>query len=74
MAEDTLRKNSGSFNRKQMWMALPEKLPYRNFCLIVDYLISTNKITTDRRGTLVWIWNPKGVAKYRKRKDLEWRG
>jgi len=70
MVEEAIRGDMGSHNRKQMWKVLPEKIAYKKFCLIVDYLLCTNKIAADRNGTLVWVWNPKMVAKYRKRKDL----
>lgn len=73
MAEDALKENSGTFTRRQMWKHLPKKIAYKKFCLIVDYFIATNKITVDRRGGIVWIWDPKLLNKYLSRKNLMWK-
>ena len=68
--EKTSKENSGSFTRRQLWKHMPKKIAYGKFCTVIDYLLSTNKITTDRKGSIVWIWNPALVKKYLARKDL----
>lgn len=73
MVEDAIRESSGGFTRKQLWKHLTKKIAYKKFCLIVDYFLATNKITADRKGKIVWIWDPKLVKKYLSRKDLMWK-
>jgi hypothetical protein len=73
MVEDFIRENSGEFKKKALWQNLSRKMIYQTFCVIFDYLLESGKIAQDRVGNVVWIWNPKLVAKYLARPDLSWR-
>lgn len=73
MVEEFIRENSGEYKKKSLWENLPKKMMYQTFCVILDYLSYSGKIAVDREGKIGWIWDPEGVKKYLKRKDLSWR-
>ena len=73
MVEKIIFDTSGEFNKTQLWGRLPKKMMYQTFSVIIDYLLYSGKIAADREGKICWIWNPKLVQKYLKRKDLEWK-
>lgn len=49
--------------KTELWRALPKKVMYQTFSLIIDYLEDSGKILTDKDGRIVWIWNPELVRK-----------
>jgi len=71
MVEDFIEQNSGEYNQIDLFRNLPKKMMWRTFKIILAYLISLNKIVINKDGTITWIWNPKLVEKYLKRKDLD---
>ncbi len=73
MVEKLIFDTSGEFTKKQIWDRLPKKMMYQTFSVIIDYLIYSGKIAVDNKGKIAWIYDPKGVAKYLKRKDLFWK-
>jgi hypothetical protein len=52
--------------KTELWKALPKKMMYQTFCLIIDYLESSGKIMIDKDGRLVWTWNPAMMKKIQK--------
>ena len=74
MVEDFIREHSGEFKKKSLWENLPRKMMYQTFCVIIDYLLDSNKIAVDKEGTIAWIWNPELVKKYLSNKHLHWKG
>ena len=73
MVESFIKETSGEFKKHSLWTHLPKKMMYQTFCVIFDYLLSTGRIALDREGHVAWIWDPAGVKKLLKRKDLLWR-
>lgn len=73
MVEKLIYDYSGEYKRKQLWSILPKKMMYQTFVVILDYLLYSGKIAVDAEGKIGWIWNPEGVERYLKRKDLFWR-
>jgi len=71
MVEDFIEGHSGEFNLGEIFRTLPKKMLWRTFKIIMAYLENQNKIIINKDGTVTWIWNPKIVEKYLKRKDLE---
>ncbi|MBI2232861.1 MAG: hypothetical protein HYU56_02990 [Candidatus Aenigmarchaeota archaeon] len=63
MVEETIRKLEYYPTKTELWKALPKKVMYQTFCMIIDYLVSLNKIIIDKDGQIVWIWNPELVKK-----------
>lgn len=70
MVEEFVKEHSGEFKKRPLWERLPKKVMYQTYCLIVDYLMDSNKIAIDKEKKLAWIWDPSGVKKYLARRDL----
>ena len=70
MVEEFIKERSGEFKKRKLWEHLPKKMMYQTFCVIFDYLLESNKMAVDAEGKVGWIWDPDGVKKYLKRKDL----
>jgi len=49
--------------KTELWKALPKKMMYQTFCLIIDYLDQSGKIMIDKDSRLVWTWNPRMIKK-----------
>lgn len=73
MVEKLIYDTSGTYTKKQLWDRLPKKMMYQTFSVIIDYLLYSGRIAVDKEGKLAWIWDPKGVEKYLKKKHLIWR-
>ena len=67
MVEETIKKLDFYPTRTELWKALPKKVMYQTFMMIIDYLLEINKVIIDKDGKIVWIWNPKLVKKVMKR-------
>ncbi len=67
MGEKFIDDNSGEFKKTELWRKLPRKVMWQTFQVIVGYLEGTNRIVYDRQGFVVYVWNPKLVAKYKDR-------
>lgn len=65
--EETLSRRGEFGSKRSLWLALPKKMMYQTFTLILDYLEDSGKIAI-KDGAVVWIWNPTVAAKYRKSK------
>lgn len=71
--EEFIKKHDGEFKKKQLWNALPKKIMYQSFSLILDYLIVSVKVSVDSEGKIGWIYYPGDVEKLLKKTHLEWR-
>jgi hypothetical protein len=49
--------------KTELWKALPKKVMYQTFCVIIDYLEHSGKILIDKDGSIVWTWNPEMIKK-----------
>ncbi len=74
MVEDFIKENDGEFRKKQLWEALPKRMMYQTFSLIIDYLLVSGKISVDAEGKIGWIFYPKDVEKRLKKAHLFWKG
>jgi len=72
MVEKLIYDTSGTYTKKQLWEMLPKKMMYQTFSVIIDYLLYAGRIAVDREGKIAWIWDPKGVESYLKKKHLLW--
>lgn len=59
MVEETIQKLKYYPTKTELWKALPKKVMYQTFCMIIDYLLDLNKIIIDKDGRIVWIWDPE---------------
>ncbi len=73
MVEEFIKKHSGEYKKRALWEHLPKKMMYQTFCVVFDYLLSSNKIGVDREGKIAWIWDPEGVKKYLSKPSLKWK-
>ena len=45
---------------------------YQTFCIIIDYLLYSRKISIDSKGKVGWIYYPKNIDEHIKNKHLFW--
>ena len=74
MVEGFIKEHDGEYKKKQLWEALPRKMMYQTFSLIIDYLIVSGKVSVDAEGKIGWIFYPKDVEKRLKKAHLFWEG
>lgn len=70
MVEEFIKEHDGEFKKKSLWEHLPKQMMYQTFCVIIDYLLYSHKISIDTEGKIGWIYYPEIARKYYKRKDL----
>ena len=63
MVEETIKKLKYYPTKTELWKALPKKVMYQTFSMIINYLVSLNKIIIDKDGRIVWVWNPQLIKK-----------
>lgn len=63
MVEETIQKYSQEYGKYQIWKKLPMKMMYQTYLVILDYLVSSNKIMIDRDGCVMWTYDPKGIRR-----------
>ena len=62
MVEETIQKMEYPM-KTELWKALPKKVMYQTFCVVIEYLIQSGKIMVDSDHRLVWTWNPEMIKK-----------
>jgi len=72
MVERFIKEKDGEFQKKKLWENLPKKMMYQTFCVVIDYLLYSRKISIDSEGKLGWIYYPKSVSEKIKNKHLFW--
>ena len=70
MVEDFIKESDGEYKKRALWENLPKKTMYQTFCVIIDYLLYSRKISIDAEGKIGWIYYPEMTRKYYGRKDL----
>jgi hypothetical protein len=63
MVEETIKNLDYYPTRMELWRALPKKVMYQTFSMIVDYLVSLGKIIIGKDKKIVWVWNPELIKK-----------
>lgn len=72
MVERCIQKYDGEFKKMALWQHLPKKMMYQTFCLIIDYLLYSKKISIDSGGKIGWIFFPDFNEQNIKNKELFW--
>ena len=62
MIEDAIQKMDYP-KKTELWKALPKKVMYQTFNIVIDYLEKSGKIMIDKDGRIVWTWNPELINK-----------
>jgi hypothetical protein len=70
MVEEFIEKHDGEFKKRALWEKLPKKMMYQTFCVIIEYLLYSRKISIDIEGKIGLIYYPDSAHYYHKRKDL----
>ena len=70
MVEEFVKKHDGEFKKRKLWESLPKKMMYQTFCVIIDYLAYSGKISIDKEGKIGWIYYPELARKYHALTDL----
>jgi len=70
MVEEFIKEHDGEFKKRKLWESLPKKMMYQTFCVIIDYLLYSRKISVDAEGKIGWIYYPEIARKYHERADL----
>jgi len=73
MVERFIQKHDGEFKKKQLWEKLPKRMMYQTFCVVIDYLLYSSKISVDAEGKIGWIYYPEKVVQDLKFKHLFWK-
>lgn len=56
MIEEAIKKARDYPSRTELWKKLPKKIMYQTFKVVVDYLISSNKVILTKDDKLVWVF------------------
>ena len=72
MVEDVIRKYDGELKKRALWEHLPKKMMYQTYCVVIDYLLYSRKISIDSVGKVGWIFYPEKVSEHIKNKHLFW--
>lgn len=70
MVEEFIKAHDGEFKKMKLWQSLPKKMMYQTFCVIINYLLDSHKISTDSEGKIGWIYYPEKARKLYMRTDL----
>jgi phage pi2 protein 07 len=73
MVENAIQEYDGEFKKKALWSNLPKKMMYQTFCVIIDYLLYSRKISIDSEGKIGWIYYPEKTSEHIKNKELFWK-
>ena len=73
MVEEFIKRHDGEFKKRRLWELLPRKMMYQTFCVIIDYLLYSRKISIDSERKIGWIYYPEIARDYFKRKELSRR-
>ena len=68
MVENFIKENSGDFKKTELFHRLPKKMLWGTFSVILKYLWDNNKIGIDKKGYVVYIWNPEVARRFINRK------
>ena len=70
MVEEFIKEHDGEFKKRKLWESLPKQMMYQTFCVVIDYLLQSHKISIDSEGKVGWIYYPDEARKYYARADL----
>lgn len=71
--EEFIQEHDGEYKKKQLWDALPKKIMYQTFSIVIDYLLYSKKISLDAEGKIGWIFYPGNIKSYAEQKHLFWK-
>ena len=72
MVEKAIKDFDGEFKKRALWEHLPKKMMYQTYCVVIDYLLYSRKISIDAEGKIGWIYYPENKNDHIKNKELFW--
>jgi len=69
MVEKFVKQYSGEYQKTALFHSLPKKMMWGTFNVILKYLWDNNKIGIDKKGYIVYIWNPELAKRFINRKE-----
>lgn len=72
MVEKFIKEYDGEYKKRALWENLPKKMMYQTFCVVIDYLLYSRKISIDSEGKIGWIYYPENKNENIKHKNLFW--
>lgn len=70
MVKKSIKDFDGEFKKRALWENLPKKMMYQTYCVIIDYLLYSRKISIDSEGKIGWIFHPENKNDHIKNKEL----
>jgi hypothetical protein len=70
MVERHIKSHDCEFKKRNLWESLPKKMMYQTFCLIIDYLIFSRKISIKENRKIGWIYYLNRLDEPIKNKEL----
>ena len=70
MVESFIKKHDGEFKKRKLWENLPKKMMYQTFCVVIDYLLYSRKISIDSERKIGWSYYPEIARKFYMKKHL----
>jgi len=70
MVEEFIKKHDCEFKKRRLWENLPKKTMYQTFCVIIDYLLYSRKISINSGGKFSWIYYLNTLEEPIKNKEL----
>jgi len=61
MVEKAAFKAKGDLTVTRLWKALPKKVMWQTYLLILDYLAESGKIVVTPDRHVVWVWSPREI-------------
>ena len=71
MVEEHIRQHDGEYKKTKLWESMPKKMMYQTFCVVLDYLLYSRKVSVDSEGKIGWVYYPEQAKKYYIREDLD---
>jgi len=68
MIEKFIKDNSGGFRKTELFNKLPKKVMWGTFNVVLKYLWENNKIGVDKKGYIIYIWNPELMRRFLNKK------
>ena len=70
MVEEFIKEHDGEYKKRHLWESLPKKMMYQTFCVVIDYLLYSRKLSVDSDGKIGWIYYPEIARKFYEKKEL----
>lgn len=69
MVEEFIKEHDGEFKKRKLWESLPKRMMYQTYCVIIDYLMYSRKISIDSESKIGWIYYPELAKEYHAKKE-----